>query len=125
MCGVVLGVSRRVNKSTSRRVACYIIDIPRSFVTMSFLQVDEFTGLQVDELLVILYANRCSFVTVSFMQVDEFTSQQVDELLVILYANRCSFVTVSFSQATSFTCLLAYHIYTSYTHLFLSHLRHT
>ena len=37
-----------------------------------------------DELLVILYANRCSFVTVSFMQVDEFTSPPVDELLVIL-----------------------------------------
>ena len=88
------------------------------------MQVDKFIGGQVDELLVILYGNRCSFVTVSFLQVDEFTSLQVDELLVILYANRCSFVTVSFSQATSFTCLLAYHIYTSYTHQFLSHPRH-
>ena len=48
------------------------------------MQVDKFTGGQVDELLVILYANRCSFVTVSFMQVDEFTSGQVDELLVML-----------------------------------------
>ncbi|EFC73035.1 hypothetical protein HMPREF0660_01222 [Prevotella melaninogenica D18] len=48
------------------------------------MQVDKFTGGQVDELLVILYANRCSFVTVSFMQVDELTSLQVDELLVML-----------------------------------------
>ena len=50
------------------------------------MQVDKFTSLQVDELLVILYANRCSFVTVSFMQVDELTSLQVDELLVMLLA---------------------------------------
>ena len=80
-----ISISWQVNKLTSRRVACYFIR-KSPFFTLAFVQVDELTSLQVDELLVILYVNPRSFI-LCFLQVDELTSLQVDELLVILYAN--------------------------------------
>ena len=48
-----ISISLQVNKLTSIRVACYFIR-KSPFFTLAFVQVDELTSLQVDELLVIL-----------------------------------------------------------------------
>ena len=73
-----ISISWQVNKLTSRRVACYFIR-QSSFFYLAFLQVDKFTSLQVDELLVILYANSRSFILCFFAswRVNKSTSIRV------------------------------------------------
>ena len=63
-----------------------------SYVTLSFLQVDELASLQVYELLVILYANLRSFTWLFGKQLVHLSSCSLVHLLFFKYIFSCYFV---------------------------------